>query len=87
MRSCQEITRLVSEGLDRQLSWRERLALRMHLTMCSLCRAYRRQLLGLRHLFREGFREGPPAGVWPEERLSEEAKQRIKQRLSSSDSS
>ncbi|MCC7258284.1 MAG: zf-HC2 domain-containing protein [Gammaproteobacteria bacterium] len=39
MMSCREATELLSRSLDQPLPWRRRLALRLHLTLCSLCRA------------------------------------------------
>lgn len=42
--SCREATRLASRALDGPLPLGSRLALRMHLAMCSACRAYRRQI-------------------------------------------
>ena len=36
--SCRETTRLVSQGLDRELAFGERVALRVHLAICKGCR-------------------------------------------------
>jgi hypothetical protein len=41
--SCREASRLVSESLDRQLTRRERWALRVHTILCVACRRYARQ--------------------------------------------
>lgn len=43
MRSCREITELVSKGLDKQLSIGERLAIGVHVMMCSHCRNFQSQ--------------------------------------------
>lgn len=43
MRSCREITALVSQGLDKKLSFGERLAIGMHVMLCSRCRNFQRQ--------------------------------------------
>ncbi|WP_267900592.1 zf-HC2 domain-containing protein [Vreelandella sp. 21] len=40
---CREATRLMSLKQDRALTFRERTALRIHLSMCSACRACARQ--------------------------------------------
>lgn len=69
---------LVSESLDRDLSLRERMAMRVHLMMCSLCRTYRHQI-GQLHLILKGAAKSAP----PSESLSAEARQRIKQALDS----
>lgn len=48
MISCKEATELMSQGQDRRLSLRERLALRLHLLFCAGCANFRRQLDVLR---------------------------------------
>lgn len=48
MMHCDEATRLVSEAQDRPLDRGERVALRVHMTICSACRQYQRQLDQLR---------------------------------------
>lgn len=49
---CTDITRLLSESMDRTLPWRTRLTLRCHLAICRGCAEYRRQLMTLGHVFR-----------------------------------
>lgn len=44
MLSCEQATQLISRQLDTALIYRERFGLRLHLSMCSACRAYRQQL-------------------------------------------
>jgi len=46
--SCKESSRLVSQGLDRELAFGERVALRVHLAYCIGCRRTRRQMAFLR---------------------------------------
>ena len=48
MLSCKEVTRLVSQGLDRRLGFGERLRLHIHLAICDGCANFRRQMLFLR---------------------------------------
>ena len=81
MHSCKEVSRLVSESLDRDLSFRQRSSMRLHLLMCSMCSRFRRQMLFLRKAARS-FGEASkndelPASV----QLSPEARTRIKQAL------
>jgi predicted anti-sigma-YlaC factor YlaD len=52
MLNCKEASRLVSESLDRSLDLRERLALKMHLMMCSGCTQFSRQMAHLRAITR-----------------------------------
>ena len=51
--SCKETTRLVSQGLDRELAFGERVALRVHLVICLGCRRAGRQMAFLRRAVRE----------------------------------
>lgn len=44
MLSCREATRLMSQELDRQLSWPERFGLRLHVMICHGCSNFRRQM-------------------------------------------
>jgi hypothetical protein len=41
MRNCCHATRLISDGLDRALSWWDRLRLGLHLLGCPPCRRFR----------------------------------------------
>ncbi|HJS38923.1 MAG TPA: zf-HC2 domain-containing protein [Burkholderiales bacterium] len=51
--SCKESTRLVSQGLDRELAFNERVALRVHSAICVGCRRAGRQMEFLRRAVRE----------------------------------
>jgi predicted anti-sigma-YlaC factor YlaD len=48
MLSCKEVTRLVSQGLDRRLGFVERLRLRVHLWICDGCTNFSKQMAFLR---------------------------------------
>ena len=79
--SCKEATRLQSEAMDRKLSLFEHFGLRLHLLLCKWCRRYGSQLRFLRsaaHACEEHAIPALPQG------LSPEARERIKQKLQSS---
>ena len=44
MLTCQELAERASDHLDGALSFRQRLAVELHLVICPNCRAYMRQL-------------------------------------------
>ena len=44
MLSCKETSELLSRAQDERLSFTERVGVRIHLLMCSLCRGYEQQL-------------------------------------------
>ncbi len=48
MRSCRDISVLVSQGLDKKLSLSERLTIRLHVALCSHCRNFQKQSQFLR---------------------------------------
>lgn len=49
MLTCKQASRLVSQSLDRPLSWSERAKLKFHLMICNACRHFSRQLSLLSH--------------------------------------
>jgi hypothetical protein len=81
MRSCKEITILVSESLDRELSLGERLAVRLHLMMCRFCSRYRKQLQTLRVVANRYLHEIEPSETHELFSLSEDARSRIQRVL------
>jgi predicted anti-sigma-YlaC factor YlaD len=80
MLSCEEVTRLVSESLDRELSFRQRVSTKIHLMMCRLCSRYSKQLAGLREAFRLHAMGEDDIEIYPAS-LSSEARERIIQSL------
>lgn len=48
MMNCKQATQLMSQSQDRELSKRERLALRLHLLICKGCNNYNKQLAFIR---------------------------------------
>jgi len=53
MLNCKEASRLSSEALDRKLSLRERMLLRMHLAICDACSRVNAQYQFLRRAISE----------------------------------
>ena len=76
MPSCREVTQMVSESMDRSLSFRTRLWMWMHLALCRYCKRFRRQLLALGIASR--LAPGEDAVV-----LTDEVKHRMKETLKS----
>lgn len=52
MLDCKHTSQLVSRSLDKKLTFRERLAVKMHLMMCKYCRRFEKQL----HAIRKGLK-------------------------------
>ncbi len=79
MLSCKEAAQLVSEGLDRELSFWQRMSLRLHVLMCRACSRYTRQVKALDAAVSEHYRGDP--SVQKPERLPDNALNRIKAAL------
>jgi len=75
-RSCRRATELLSAAMDRPLTRKERMFLRLHLPICTSCRRFRRQLGEIRD-----FIQRLPANALPgsfiTERLSDAARERL----------
>lgn len=80
MLTCKEASFLASKEMDSTLSWREKMALRLHVGLCNMCRRYLRDLKRLRVMMRRAGIAGqtllPTTAT-----LSEKARERIKQAL------
>lgn len=50
MLNCREVTELASAALERPLTLRERLEGWMHMSMCSGCRNFQKQVVSLRKI-------------------------------------
>lgn len=81
MATCEEVSRLTSESMDRRLTLRERVRRQLHLMFCKWCRRYSRQLGIIRKLTRRfaAATDSPPAQ--PPTHLSPEAKDRLRESL------
>lgn len=61
--TCREVHRLVSEGMDRDLTLTERTRMRLHLMMCGACTRFNQQMDTLRGAMRNfplGGEDGTP---------------------------
>lgn len=78
--SCEVITHKISESLDRKLSLRERLGVRLHVMGCILCERYRRQMLAL-HTLLQKYATELNGELISDATLNPEARERIKTEL------
>lgn len=70
--TCKEITELVSQGMDRTLSLKERFLIRFHVVYCRGCQLYRQQL----NILREYLKKPPEP-----QSLSNQAKEAIQEKI------
>lgn len=76
MLTCREVSRLVSDAMDRQLPLTSRVRVRMHLLLCPPCKHYEGQVQLLRQTARQLYQH-VTGGVEGSITLSEEARGRI----------
>ena len=79
MFSCRDVTQKASQAMDVSLPLRQRMAIRIHLLMCRYCARLLRQWTALRKAGRAEDMDLPTKTI--PEKLSEEAKTRIKEKL------
>ena len=81
MRSCKEVTCMISDSLDRQLPRRQRIALKMHMFMCKFCSRARQQMLFITKAIHHHLLEIENFESASDIFLSQEASERIKRHL------
>jgi predicted anti-sigma-YlaC factor YlaD len=59
---CKEVSRLISDGLDKTLPAPERARMRLHFVICQTCRDVDEQMQFLRAAMRRIDKEEPPGG-------------------------
>ena len=78
--ACQQIVETISQSMERKLTLRESIKLKLHLLVCAWCQWYMEHL----HIIRDAARakaESPDLTSVPGPALSSEARERIKRRL------
>ncbi len=85
MLNCKEVSRLVSQSLDRKLPFWKRVSVWIHLSLCRLCRGFRKDLLKLRDNARQQAYEIETGTSDPQARLFKESRERIQRALESRD--
>lgn len=79
MPNCKEVSRRVSESMDRGLPLFQRMGVWMHLIMCKYCNEFRKQMVLLRKVSRDD--SIPESEAEADVKLSEVSKDRIKRAM------
>ena len=72
---CSDLSRLVSDSMDRRLPLYQRFGIRFHMMLCRYCARYLKQLFFLRKAIQ--FNSATAADEKPYNNLSEESRNRI----------
>lgn len=81
MFNCKDVSKKVSESMDRKLPFHQRMFIRIHLMMCKYCSRFKRQLMILRKMSR--METIFPKDIQQSMVLSMEARERMKKSLRS----
>ena len=79
--TCKEVTRMASEAMERKLPLRQRLDMKLHLLICSLCMRYVKQLQFMRDAVQQRAAQIETGTPSPPTALSKETRERFKQSL------
>ena len=80
MLTCKEVSYLASKKLDEELTWRENMGFRLHVTVCSLCRRYAMEIKKIHKVMQKSGKSS--LSMLPESvKLSKRSRERIKQVL------
>ena len=74
MKNCKQTSLLVTQSMDRRLTWSERLGMRIHLAMCDNCARFVKQMRLIREML-----DSEDDAVQPG--LPEERRERIARKL------
>lgn len=80
VRNCKNLAPLYSESIDRKLSLKTRIELKIHLFTCEACVRYLQQIKFLREAMQK-HAESFESEALPEKKLSSDAKERIKKAI------
>lgn len=83
MRTCKEISKLISESLDHKLSLWQRISLWTHLGMCKICRRFRKDLHHIDSNIQQHASDLEQDGDDSDVKLSENSRERMKKFLES----
>ena len=83
--TCQELAPWMSQALERELTLRERVILRLHFLYCVWCLRYQRQLFLIRDYARRRSAADAAGSPDPAASLSPEARERLKRALNRQD--
>ncbi len=79
--ACKDMTRLLSESMDRSLPLMIRVTMRLHILICKWCKLYQHQLLFVRNAIQHHPDKLNGSDTFPPIGPSSEAEKRLKEAL------
>jgi len=79
--TCQSTVETISQSMERQLSFKESMQLKLHLWICAWCQWYLEHLQLIRDTARAKAEQAPDLDIGSN--LSDEARERIRRKLAS----
>jgi hypothetical protein len=76
---CKDVSKKISESMDRNLPFHHRMFIHIHLMMCKYCARFKQQLMMLRNLSR--LETISVENIMPDGALSDQARGRMKNML------
>jgi len=78
--SCEVVAHHISESLDHQLSFYNRMMVRLHTLACVLCKRYRQQLLAMEKMLQDAAHADPEQFI-TEAHLDPQVLEKIKEEI------
>jgi len=79
--TCQVVAERISDSMERKLTMRERIGVKVHLLGCDLCERYKRQMLSLQELLKQYSLSLEKEENLPDVKLDINAREKISQAL------
>lgn len=79
--SCREMVPVMSQSLDRSLTFRERFEMKLHIFICAWCERYMKQIDQMRKAIRLKAESDAKDETHSSSALSDDARERLKQAL------
>lgn len=80
---CKTMTPVLSQSLDRRLSLREKIVVKLHLFTCGFCGGYFKQIKFLSEAMRKRRESSPENEILTSAKMSSDSKEKLKSALKS----
>lgn len=78
MLNCRDVTKLISESLDRRTTFVEKMSIWFHVMLCGFCRRFRNNMVVIRKMVHKHDINPEQSKINSSDSLCDEARERIK---------